>query len=219
MVATSGGSILSKLEISKKIVGRDDEIERLQNIYCKIRDEVPTQTKPHSRYATGMSTRSQSVFVEGVSGIGKSALVKTAFAEMVEMDDHGYYVEGKFDLRNSHLPFSAIAAALVSLCSKVLRSDDGDKDEVTSLRQKIKDTFDDDDQAVLGGLLPNLIVADDVEICTPARSNNNSDGHHSMKNTFFRLKKLVVSLVKILVGDRVLTMFIDDLQVSSKFKK
>jgi predicted ATPase len=217
MVATSGGSILSKLEISKKIVGRDDEIERLQNIYCKIRDEIPTQTEPRCRYATRMSTRSQSVFVEGVSGIGKSALVKTAFAEMIEMDDHGYYVEGKFDFRNSHLPFSAVAAALVSLCSKVLRSDDGDKDEVTSLRQKIKDTFDDDDQAVLGGLLPNL-VADDDEICTPARLNNNS-GHHSMKNTFFRLKKLVVSLVKILVGDRVLTMFIDDLQVSSKFKK
>jgi predicted ATPase len=214
MATTSGGSILSKLEISKKIVGRDDEIERLQEIYCKIRDEAPTQPPHNCTRSSKRSRRSPSVFVKGVSGVGKSVLVEAAFAEMVETDDHGYYVEGKFDLRSLHLPFSAVAAALESLCSKAFRDDDGGKDKGASLRQNIEEAFDIDDQAVLAGLLPNLLVTGDDDISSGPRSNH-VDGRKHLNN-LFRLKKLIVPLVRLIVGDRVLVMFIDDLQVSSK---
>lgn len=69
-----------KLEISPKIVGRDAEIDLIQRIYREIRDQPNVPLPKHNHKKTNF--RSKSIYVNGLSGTGKSALVEEAFKNL-----------------------------------------------------------------------------------------------------------------------------------------
>ena len=75
----------TKLRLSSKFLGRDDEIEALIEKYQSVRDGTTTKTTTHSA--------SPSIYIKGLSGVGKSALVETAFAGK----DNILYCSGKYD--------------------------------------------------------------------------------------------------------------------------
>ena len=80
----------SKLKLPTNLVGRDEEIDLLQDLYRSLRDG--TRFFDHRNSSQRGSQRScetrlnRSVYVKGLSGTGKSALVRAALMGFVEED-------------------------------------------------------------------------------------------------------------------------------------
>lgn len=99
---------LTKLEFGElPLVGRDEELKQLKDAF---------------------RGNSNIVGVAGYSGVGKTALIETFTNQVMEHDnDDGCWIlKGKYDQQVSSLPYSAIAAALMTL----LGGDDDYKQQV-----------------------------------------------------------------------------------------
>jgi predicted ATPase len=59
--------------------------------------------------------------VDGLSGVGKSKLVTSVLKSSVQ-SRHSFFITGKFDLKNIHVPFDGIMMAVDDLCDQILRS-------------------------------------------------------------------------------------------------
>lgn len=219
----------SKLKISKKFVGRDDEVEKLESIYRNLRDQHKADLLTHHAEMTGgpppkqrnsggvaARRRAPSAYVSGLSGTGKSSLVRRALEAIVESDKN-HFCLGKFDAQINGKPFSAIVDALDNLCAKVIH-----EAQQNNTTQQLKEMIGDaigDHEAVATSLLPNLSKVLNARresvasISTAASSTTKKNYHSSRKHTFFRLKDIIRKLVQVLVGDKILVLFIDDLQV------
>jgi PAS domain S-box-containing protein len=89
------------LQISKKIYGREQEIQTLLAAF--------------ERTSAG---HTELMLVAGYSGIGKTVLVHEVQKPMVEK--RGYFISGKFDQYTRDIPYSAIMMAFQSLIQKIL---------------------------------------------------------------------------------------------------
>jgi predicted ATPase len=88
------------------LYGRDDEVERIQQVYRTAVRNASTQSA------------SQLVLISGVTGIGKTALARS-LRRQVEDDDGGYFVCGKFDQLQRPEPLSALVEAFTQLLSRI----------------------------------------------------------------------------------------------------
>lgn len=203
-------SLNKKLVFPSRIVGRDEETDLLQDLYANKR--------------SGNRQTDRGVYVKGLSGTGKSALVISALKQLVK-DDGGFFCHGKFDIARSHRPFSAIVEALNLLCSQAIRKCQSEK-EKQELRGRIRTQFAGSGNSLitLMSLLPNLgkLLHGTEQIYRKASSreftmnDDNSIRATSTKNThsFFQLKSLLRALIEMLVGKKMFVLFIDDLQVN-----
>lgn len=212
-------ALKQELCISNKIVGRDEEIELLQAIYRSVRDRKPPDDMNNSTHSVSLKP-TKSAYIKGLSGTGKSALVTAALKEVVT-EDGGFFCEGKFDSMSSHRPFSAVVDALDSLCSKALGgiTDETKREE---LRFKIQSILGEDEASALTSLLPTMktfLKVDHQLMEDTSQSSALSAGallrrtHQALKHSFFKLKEIVRNLVQLMVEDKPLVLFIDDLQV------
>jgi predicted ATPase len=102
-----------------KLYGRDDEVERIQQVY---------RTAVRNASTKGAS---QLVLISGITGIGKTALARS-LRRQVEDDDGGYFVCGKFDQLQRPEPHSALVEAFTQLLSRI-----NERGEVLDLRDAL----------------------------------------------------------------------------------
>lgn len=216
---------LSSVAPSKQKSSRNNNSNRQQLLNKR---QSQSQSQPQSQ-----RPQSRAIYVSGLSGTGKSALVTEALEE--KMSQHSdFFCRGKFDIMSCHRPFSALMDALNELLTKVLIScnqGNNKQQQRAALKETIQTTCipdDDFERQQLINLLPSLgrflsmdrIPSLQLDNCSAASSSMH---HHSNCRSSFstprqnnNLKPTIRSLLRVLVGEEHTTLcfFIDDLQVS-----
>ncbi|MEM7181268.1 MAG: serine/threonine-protein kinase PknK [Spirochaetota bacterium] len=90
-----------RFAIPEKLYGREGEVQKLYEVYKQV--------------TTGSN---RLMLVSGVSGIGKTALVKEVYKPIT--DDRGYFVSGKFEPLKRDIPYSAIIDSFKGLINQIL---------------------------------------------------------------------------------------------------
>jgi PAS domain S-box-containing protein len=96
----------NRLKISRKLYGRSAEIAILRSKFIDI-----VECDPQQKHV-------EMVLVSGYSGIGKSAIVRELYQPIIQQ--HGYFISGKFDQFQRNIPYSAVTAAFQVLIEQLL---------------------------------------------------------------------------------------------------
>ncbi len=107
--------ISDRFIIPEKLYGREAEVATLLAAFDRVAgvaDNIDNQSKINSKSSTEI------VLVTGFSGIGKTAVVNEIHKPIVEK--RGYFIKGKYDQFNRHIPFSAFLAAFRDLMRQLL---------------------------------------------------------------------------------------------------
>ncbi len=140
------------------------------------------------------------VLVTGYAGVGKSALVR-ARRSSVEAQD-GYFIEGKFDEHQRHVPYSALVRALGGLFNQLLVTSN---QQLSLWRQRLIESLGAGTQ-VLAELIPELTILLGPQP-TPKRL-----GPIQTENRFYHTFRSLLALF--CHADHPLVLFLDDLQWS-----
>ncbi|MBI0582873.1 MAG: AAA family ATPase [Methanomassiliicoccus sp.] len=164
-----------------KMVGRDEEAEIILGEYEEV-------TKGEFR----------SLFISGLSGIGKTRLIQELQKPIVK--HNGYFTSGKFDVYQRNIPYSSLIQAFSGLVRTFLTESD---ERVAMWRGRILDVVGVNGK-VLTDVIPELEVLigiqPDVPALPPVESLNR------FHDVFDRFLGCLAS------GENPLTLFIDDLQ-------
>ncbi len=100
-----------ELHIPQKLYGRATEVEELLAAFARTttRDEQNNKSP-------------EFILVSGYSGIGKTSLVQEIYKPITEKK--GYFISGKFDQLQRHIPYYSIVKALQKLIKQLLRKDE-----------------------------------------------------------------------------------------------
>ena len=90
-----------KLRISQKIYGRDQDIEKLLELFKKA-----------------SQGNIQMVVISGNPGVGKTSLVQEIHKPITR--EKGYFIVGKFDPFHQNVPYSALVLAFAELVKQLL---------------------------------------------------------------------------------------------------
>ncbi|HEY8096515.1 MAG TPA: AAA family ATPase [Methylobacter sp.] len=164
-----------------KMVGRQAESLLIQQQYNEVIDG-----------------KFRSVFISGLSGIGKTRLIQELQKPLVK--NRGYFTSGKFDQYQKNIPYSSLIQALRNLIRIFLTESDT---QVQQWRTKILDVVD-SNGSVISDVLPELefIIGRQPEVphLPPVEARNR------FNNLFGRFLACLAS------EDNPLVLFIDDLQ-------
>lgn len=164
-----------------KMVGRQAESRLIQQQYNEV-----------------IGGKFRSVFISGLSGIGKTRLIQELQKPLVK--NRGYFTSGKFDQYQKNIPYSSLIQALRNLIRIFLTESDT---QVQQWRTKILDVVD-SNGSVISDVLPELefIIGRQPEVphLPPVEARNR------FNNLFGRFLACLAS------EDNPLVLFIDDLQ-------
>ncbi len=164
-----------------KMVGRDREGEIIIEEYCKA-----------SRGTF------RSLFISGLSGIGKTRLIQELQKPIVE--HRGYFTSGKFDVYQKNIPYSSLIQAFRNLMRTFLTESD---DRVALWKKRILEAVGRNGK-VLTDVIPELEILlgrqPEVPLLPPVESLNR---FHDLFDRF---------LACLASEENPLTLFIDDLQ-------
>jgi predicted ATPase len=99
------GALRDRFLIPEKLYGRENEVQTLLNAFEKV-----------------ASGNSELLLIAGYSGIGKTAIVNEIHKPIVQK--RGYFIQGKFDQFNRHVPLSALVQAFRGLIRQILGETD-----------------------------------------------------------------------------------------------
>ncbi|GAA0178875.1 AAA family ATPase [Clostridium sediminicola] len=125
--------ICNIFEISDKLYGRNEEIEKLQNLFQQIK----------------LGSK-ELVLIKGYPGIGKSSLVKEINNKVVK--EKAYFIGGKFQQFENNTPYSAIIAALKNLTKDLLKESG---ENLLRIRKHILDAIGNNGR-VITEIIPSL---------------------------------------------------------------
>jgi predicted ATPase/signal transduction histidine kinase/tRNA A-37 threonylcarbamoyl transferase component Bud32 len=112
--------IYDKLHISQKLYGRESEIQTL--IAACDRQSTHRMLLASQEETKGIDDNSQPksemILISGYSGIGKTALVREIYQPLTR--HRGYFISGKFDQLQRHVPYSSLIQAMRSLIQQIL---------------------------------------------------------------------------------------------------
>jgi predicted ATPase/signal transduction histidine kinase len=174
--------ISNRLQIPKKLYGRDHEIKALLASF----DRVVT---------TGAA---ELVLVSGYSGVGKSALVSEAQQALAQ--PRRLFAAGKFDVQRREIPYAALAQAFQSLIRQILAKDD---DEVSEWRQALQEALGTNGQLIVN-LMPELELILGKQ--PPTQGLPPQDMQNHFRTVFQRFIGVFTQ------PGRPLVLFLDDLQ-------
>jgi len=164
-----------------KMVGRQTESQLIQQQYNEVIDG-----------------KFRSLFISGLSGIGKTRLIQELQKPLVK--NRGYFTSGKFDQYQKNIPYSSLIQALRNLIRIFLTESDS---QVQQWRTKILDVVA-NNGSVISDVLPELefIIGRQPEVphLPPVEARNR------FNNLFGRF------LACLACEDNPLVLFIDDLQ-------
>jgi len=170
------------LQISQKLYGRKKEVETVFECF----DLVILQSSPIL------------LTVAGRSGIGKSALVNEVHRPIVSRK--GYFVTGKFEKFQAHIPYSALILAFESFLSQLLKIQ---PEELKSWKQKLLYALEGQGQVVVD-LFPTLELIIGSQEALPSLET---------APALRRFKRIFQKFVACLTNDDTpLVLFLDDLQ-------
>jgi histidine kinase len=127
------GDVPERLQLPQKLYGRQQEVDSLLTIFNRAAND-----------------KTELVLISGYSGIGKSALVHEVHKPIVQ--HRGYFVSGKFDQFNRHIPYSALLQALQQLIHQLLTET---TERLAHWKQKVLDTLG-THAALILDVLPDL---------------------------------------------------------------
>ncbi len=164
-----------------KLVGRKTESEAIQREYAEV-----------------MRGHFRSVFISGLSGIGKTRLIQELQKPLVK--NRGYFASGKFDQYQKNMPYSSLLQALRSLMRTLLTESD---EQLQQWRDKILEAVA-HNGGVIADVVPELafVIGQQAE---PAHLPP-VEARHRFNNLFGRFLSALAS------EDNPLVLFIDDLQ-------
>lgn len=164
-----------------KMVGRDDQAKTILDDYAQI--------------ARGAF---RSVFISGLSGIGKTRLIQELQRPIVQT--RGYFTSGKFDIYQKNIPYSSLIQAFKTLVRTFLTEND---ERMNTWRRRILDAVGNNGR-VLTDVIPELVLLigeqPEVKPLPPVESRNR------FLDVFDRFLGCLAS------ESSPLTLFIDDLQ-------
>lgn len=106
--------ISDRFQIPQKLYGRETELSTLLAAVERVRGTVQGET-----YSPQKTTHLvEWILVSGPAGLGKSALIQELYTRLAEQA--GYFIRGKFDPVQQHLPYAAIVKAFQSLMQQLL---------------------------------------------------------------------------------------------------
>lgn len=169
------------LTISHRLYGRKQQVEELLSAY--------------NRTSEGSC---ELILISGYSGVGKSSLVKEIHKPI--MQQHGYFIQGKFDQLRSYVPFNAIVTAYKNLITQILSESDT---KINSIRESLIKSLDNLGQVVID-------VIPDVELIIgkqpPVPALNAVETSHRFNLIFRRFTQVFADTKHPIV------LFLDDLQ-------
>ncbi|MDD1743599.1 MAG: AAA family ATPase, partial [Methanomassiliicoccales archaeon] len=164
-----------------KMVGRDAEAETILGEYEKV-----------------TAGEFRSLFISGLSGIGKTRLIQELQKPIVR--HRGYFASGKFDVYQRNIPYSSLIQALSNLMRTFLTESD---ERASMWKDRILDAVEQNGR-VLTDVIPELEiligVQPEVKPLPPVESLNR---FHDVFDRF---------LGSLASEENPLTLFIDDLQ-------
>eukprot|EP00804_Cyclotella_cryptica_P023793 CCRYP_011177-RA/>CCRYP_011177-RA protein AED:0.01 eAED:0.01 QI:5/1/1/1/1/1/2/430/1361 len=168
---------------NEKLYGRSKEVASLTDAFCRV----------------ASSGESESIFVGGFSGCGKTRLVLSIF-ESVKVAG-GYAVTRKFDEMQSSSPLAVVLSAFNELC--VLVAQQSSQRCLVDLHEKLSNVI-----PFLTSVLPNVV---DLLPChvKPPRSNIEDDTGISFSSLCFTIQQLMRVISS---PSRPVLLFLDDLQ-------
>ncbi|MFK2826706.1 AAA family ATPase [Bacillus sp. B190/17] len=166
---------------ARQLYGRQEEIKQIQAMFSKV-----------SSGELGI------VFIPGPAGIGKTALVNEIQKPLIKKK--GYFISGKFDQMQRHIPLAPIISALQSLIRQIMTESPA---QIERWKQKLKDELP-IHTAVIASFIPELkwlmgeenIMQEDSSIDTQER--------------FFFIFTRFINIFA--AKDHPLVIFLDDLQ-------
>lgn len=169
------------LIIPQRLYGRQEEIQNLLNVFEEV-----------------CQGSNRLMMVTGYSGIGKTSLVNETHKPITEK--RGYYITGKFDQFQRHIPYSAFITAFKGLVDYLLSENN---EVISNLRNKLNETLG-QNASVLIEVLPDLALLlgpkEKIENLAPFEHN-----------------RMLGEAIQTLIGtisqkEHPLVIFIDDLQ-------
>ncbi|HEY9848022.1 MAG TPA: AAA family ATPase [Leptolyngbyaceae cyanobacterium] len=173
--------ISDRFLIPEKLYGREAEVNQLLNAFDRVADG-----------ATEM------MLVAGFSGIGKTAVVNEVHKPIVRK--RGYFIKGKYDQFQRHIPFSAFVQAFRYLMEQLLSEPD---EQLQTWKTKILEALGENGQ-VLIDVIPELENIIDRQ--PPAIELSGTAAQNRFNLLFQKFVKVFTS------KEHPLVIFLDDLQ-------
>ncbi|MBW4508255.1 MAG: AAA family ATPase [Scytonematopsis contorta HA4267-MV1] len=183
-----------KLNISQKLYSREKEIQTLISAFNRIAcpEEIPAKATDKTQSQIEM------ILVSGYSGIGKTALVREIYP--VITNSKGYFISGKFDQLQRHIPYSSLITALQSLIQQLLTES---AEKIAEWREKILAALGQQGKIIIDVIHElELIIGKqpDVSELEPTESQN-------------RFNILFQNFISVFIQNKQpLVIFLDDLQ-------
>lgn len=181
------------------IYGRDEELALLSEAFERIKHN---------------DAQSEVVFLHGVSGTGKSTLIRY-FETKVVAKSKGYYCSGKFDqIQEAAKPYSAIVDAVSQLCEFIMGGEN-----VERLRNEMGQEIG-SELEIITKLIPSVGL---FAMCEATTQGTSDDGRIKSPTTstvcnkssfaFTRFKEVFRIFLRLLSSyEHPLLIFLDDLQ-------
>lgn len=194
--------ISDKLQISQKLYGREREIEILLDAFERgigeKKAEEATILTTDRLPTTNHQSKPQLVLVRGYAGIGKSSLVQEIFKPITQR--RGYFIQGKFEQYQQHVPYFALIKALQELIRQLLVED---SNRLIEWRERILNACGENIQVIID-VIPELTLLlgqqPAIPILNPTAAQN-------------RFKSVFQKLIQVFARpEHPLTIFLDDLQ-------
>ncbi|BAY31113.1 two-component hybrid sensor and regulator [Nostoc carneum NIES-2107] len=167
--------------IPEKLYGRETEVQVLLDAFERV-----TQGS------------SEMMLVAGFSGIGKTAVVNEVHKPIVKQ--RGYFIKGKFDQFNRHVPFSAFVQAFQDLMGQLLSESDS---QLQTWKVRILEALGENAQVIME-LIPELERIIGVQPPAPELSGTAAQNRFNL--LFHRFIQVFTT------PEHPLVMFVDDLQ-------
>jgi len=184
-------------KVSRFVIGQHDRTRRVIFISKMVGRQAESQLI-QQQYNEVIAGKFRSVFISGLSGIGKTRLIQELQKPLVK--NRGYFTSGKFDQYQKNIPYSSLIQALRNLIRTFLTESDS---QVQQWRVKILEAVE-NNGSVISDVVPELefIIGPQPEVghLPPVEARNR------FNNLFGRFVSCLAS------EDNPLVLFIDDLQ-------
>ena len=185
--------ISDKFQIPQKLYGREAEVETLLAAFERL-------TSPPTRLLKGELNRVEMMLVAGYSGIGKSSLVAEVYKPITEK--RGYFISGKFDQLQRHIPYSAIVRAFKDLVRQLLTETEA---QLNQWREKILAAVGANGQVIIDVIPEVELIVGKQPIVPDLGSSESQNRFNFVFQNFIRA---------FCTKEHPLVIFLDDLQWS-----
>ncbi len=182
--------ICDRFIIPEKLYGREQEVATILAAFNRVAN--PQEIEGNSR------GNREIILVTGFSGIGKTAIINEVHKPIVKQ--RGYFIKGKFDQFNRHLPLSGFVQTFRDLMTQLLHETDS---ELAGWKTKILAALGDNGQVIIE-IIPELEKIIGKQPAAPELSGIAAQN---------RFRLLLQKFVKVFTSkEHPLVIFLDDLQ-------